>query len=476
MIVAVLALLLSGSLLAALVDRDHYVARAAEAIDSYALVERAWFPFAPTTAPYRYHHADCLVLSMLTQPPAATLMRSALSPRYPETLVPKHWLPGGVDAWRQTPASRDRLMKAPQHNECYRFRADMAGRDVNRVHYHRYINGSWVVAALLLLPMSFQSATALLFLLALAPAGILVVVASRRLWGSAGSARDAAFLTCGIAYLLASGVTLFGWSLALAPGEIILSGFLLFAFLKPLNSLAPGTLVLAAATFGCLTAAFEYLSGGIPAGVALLLGLMGMDQLGRVTFSRAAMAVGAFCFAILATFALKAGAVALVWSGEEITAAGARLTVWTTPGGWSLNPSAADRLAAFGISADDVQGSRLAATAFALIKLAYFSDLLTLGSRPLGWIVCVGGPLALIALAARDGLRGKDPQTRLRALLLLGSALALIVWYAFLVRHTIEHAYFVQRPLAWLFLIAVGSLAWRLSARRTARHRVHASA
>lgn len=471
-ILAILGALFAGSLLLSSVDRGVYRMRAAEALNGHVLVERAFFPFAAATAPYKYHHNDCMILSMLTVEPAASAIQSALSPRYPDLPPPPNWQSNGVDDWRQASRQRDLASKAPRHVQCYSFIAALEGAQAPKVYYHRYIHGYWVLAGFLLLFMSFKTATTLVFALALAPSLILIcLVARRKLQGQTIGSRDWAYLVAAVTYLLVSGVGLYGWSLSFGPGEFTLSTFLLFAYLRPLGTLSDGALVLAAVVFGCFTAVFEFLTGGIPSGLALLFGLMGIDRQGDNGLRRGTLAIGAFCVAVAAVFALKAGAVALVWGGGEVAAAGAKLQEWTSPAAWGLNEAAATRLEALGIPVAYLASSRVAAMGFALAKMAYFSDLLTGGARPLGLFVCVGGPALLVVLALRDLLRRNAASLRAPALLLLGAVGSVLAWYLLLVGHTIQHAYFMQRPLAWLFIILMGLLAWRVS-ERLGRNRV----
>lgn len=286
-VVGLLAVLLAGSLLVTSIDRSVYRNRAVEALEKQVLVERAFFPFASSTAPYKYNHNDCLILSMLTVQPAATPLRSALSPRTPSLPVPPEWVSVGVDDWRQTTSQQDASYRAPKHEQCYNFVATARGEEARENYYHRYIHGYWVLSGLLLAIMSLKAASTLLYITALLPCLAIIIIVLRRRIYRVTTSRDWAFLASSVSYLLVSGVTLYGWSLSFAPGEIVLSGFLLFAYLRPLGNLSDGALLLAAATFGCLTAAFEFLTGGIPAGVALLLGLMGMDRIGENGIKRA---------------------------------------------------------------------------------------------------------------------------------------------------------------------------------------------
>jgi hypothetical protein len=101
-------------------------------------------------------------------------------------------------------------------------------------------------------------------------------------------------------------------------------------------------------------------------------------------------------------------------------------------------------------------------------KMLYFSDAFVLGSRLLGLLDIGAGPLALAGWGAWTAWRGPGEAARTRALLLLAAAAIVFGWYAVFVSHTVGHARFTLRPLAWLTILLCGYGAFRWAARRAA--------
>jgi hypothetical protein len=283
-----------------------------------------------------------------------------------------------------------------------------------------------------------------------------------------GMERKAAFGAMGIAYLLFSGVTYFAWQVDLAPAEIILGLALLFAFFHPLIELSPRKLCAAAALFGSLCVSFDFLRGLIPSALALLIGMFAIepsaDEASRVR--KAWLAAASFVFAIIFAFVLKQAAVAVFAPSNGVSVATGQLAVHISQSTWDVNPSAIEALARHGVSVEAIKSNRLFAFIYALAKLAYFSDLLAFGIRPLGVLIVVVGPAALVALGCIRLWRPSPALPRVAAALLVLSVFVPLAWVFIFIEHTIDTAVIMQRMLAWPAILLAGVAAKLISLRR----------
>jgi hypothetical protein len=102
---------------------------------------------------------------------------------------------------------------------------------------------------------------------------------------------------------------------------VLVFAFILYGLLQPLGAIPLHRLVLSAAIFGSSIAILEFLTGGVPLGLATLIALIG---LGRppdwsTLYDRAAVGTAAFTAAVIACFGYKLLAVAAIFGTNELS-------------------------------------------------------------------------------------------------------------------------------------------------------------
>ena len=442
-----LLVLLAASLATGSLSRELYRDRAREAVTSGVLAQKAFMPLGAGSEPYRYQYNDCLILTMLVLPPEAGL-RGSVSPRAPRDYA-RSFTSGSV----------------PRHWMCENLVRALRGPDIPADPYHRYIHGDWVLAGLLLAVMPFSTASLLLLSgVAALALGVLLAALTGLRRDRESAARSAAFAAMAGAFLLVSGVWHFGWSFSFAPSDMVLLGLLLFAYRHPFASLDAARLFQWMGLFGALTAAFEFLVGAAPTGVALILACIACQRglARRGAASQALTAVGGFAAGFVLAFAGKLVLVGLLWGWPEVTAAGSQLTNKVA----GTAPGIADKILAMGPFPRWLAEGRLGGMFFSGYKMAVYSGWMMFGSRTLGVLVAGACPALLVLSCAVVSVRSKSEDSRCRALLLMAAAAVLAVWYVLFVNHTIQHPNVMVRPLAWLTIFACGLGAWAAVERR----------
>ena len=129
-----------------------------------------------------------------------------------------------------------------------------------------------------------------------------------------GAWRDRGFAAIAAMLLLFDGLWLFGIYFSLACPTCVLAGFLAMAYHHGLAHAPEPKFATAVAWFGVATAAFELLTGGIPFGLALLLGVVALDGPADATalLRRAWHGSVIFVLAILVSFVCKLALVTLL--------------------------------------------------------------------------------------------------------------------------------------------------------------------
>lgn len=451
-VAATLALLLCVNLTAGMVDRSVYRQSAIAALESGELAEKARFPLAAGGAgaarPYRYNHNDCIILSALTVEPRGSALERALSPLEPMA------------------ASRRADARVPDHEACWRFAEVLEDPAPAAEFYHRYIHGHWTLAGALLPFLSFAALTgALLMVSAAIPLAASGVAGVRLFRGTGDSRRNLAYLMMGINGAALISLNNYGRSLSFAPSDIVIFALLLLSLVRPLSSVSERSFVLIIALFGTLTAVFEFLIGAIPAALAVLLACTAFDPSSDARLLARRAAVGVFCFtlAIFLAFLLKWVTVALVWDWQALSGAVEKLAGWTRESRWSRTLWAfpeIHQLWSLGYPPERVENSRLLIIVFALLRMANHSVTMGFGSHLLGFLIIVAGPVLLAASSAVGAVFGRE---KMRALLILLGPLVFLIWHAVFTHHSILHAYFMQRPFAWLTVLLFGWLGWLLA-------------
>jgi hypothetical protein len=312
--------------------------------------------------------------------------------------------------------------------------------------YHRYLHGHTTLARYLLPQRSVADIRELyktteIRLIALGIIVAMIVIARRRRVG-AGLVWLAGFL----AFSRFFGLDAFGQSLGHGPADIVfLAAMLTMAATAIVGGVGRRTILGLAALFGALTIVFEFLTGGLPLGSALVIGgaaLMLRDKAVESPLRIAGQALAAFWAAVATVIGIKLILVAWIFGGNAVSqillSTEMRMTI----------------VAATGPVID---------TSFHKFfsELFWCLDSLAPGLWPL--------PPLMIALAVAGGswalwtLRGHpDQRVRQTAWLLAGSNLALLLWVLATRQHIVLHAWFMDRIFAWTIASGFGLFALAL--------------
>lgn len=317
-------------------------------------------------------------------------------------------------------------------------------------HYHQYLHAHTTLARLLLPSLDVSGLRGLYKLLIVVTllAGIgyalIGMVRGRRM------VEHLAWLAVFLAFARWFGLESFGQSLGHGPADLVILVFLLFLLRGSTNApLGPRAAILAAAAFGALTVQFEFLTGGLPLGLAIMVGavpiaLAERDDLAAVHLR----AILAYLVAAVTTMAAKLVLVTLTFGGDAVV---------------DLARQFLFRTGVSHISARDTP-----------VGLAEFVDHGWAGLEALapGMHGLTAGMLVLATVAGIWGYRQlrdvPDTARRYRAAALLGSMLVPPLWMVVFWQHTAQHAWFMDRILVWniaagalLFILAMG---WRTRA------------
>lgn len=383
------------------------------------LQDQDWLPGDTDIGRHQYN--DCLILYMAIDQQAAPveLMASPIKPvqRGDETMC--HALRGYADGDKA------------------------AGR--TDVWYHQYIHGHTMLARYLLPHLSVEAIRNLYHGVqtALVMAGLMVAMTVL-----ARGRRQSEGLFWLIVFLAFSrwfGLESYGQSLSHAPSDAIIIAYLLFlAAATARGGLGRWCSIVAAAAFGAMVAIFEFLTGGIPLGLAIITGglpfaLRESDP--RETLTRVIEALAAFCVAVAMCLAFKTGLALWVFGVESFRESAAQLGVRI---GIGAGPA-------------DIGPVRMAKS---LIK--------GLNSLAAGMHVMAGAMLlAAIGFGiwgARQLIQAGDPLLRSRASHLIASNVVIVGMLTLLWQHTIIHAWFMDRVFVWT--IGAGFALFALAVRQ----------
>ncbi|MBV9526957.1 hypothetical protein [Sphingomonas sp.] len=322
----------------------------------------------------------------------------------------------------------------------------------NLYYYDRYPNGAVILLRALLPYASITrirtinratQSTLLLLGLALALAGL-----ARR--------RDATAFTViaisSLALMRYFGLESFSQSLGHGPADAVIAAYLVTVAAMAFAPAGLTLTVLAAAVFGVLTMIFELFTGGIPIGLAMVIGLAPLVASARVR----------------PVVASSAGGVAFLSAGAIFYFAKMLATMMTGTGGLAGDAtSQVLRLTIFD-PYGELSGGR--GPAFAIHETIRSIDALTGGM----WLLSAG-TLAIAALAGGYGLwrlRQSDvsPALREKSLLLALSAAIPGLWCLFFLNLMIEHAWFTDRVFVWPIAVGFGLFALALVEERGSGH------
>jgi hypothetical protein len=443
------------------ISPEHYRRIVMQALESGTLATVTHLPFAPSKDIYPYGGNDCLILGALVMPRDARI-KASVSPRLP--LPPES---ADIKTAPGYPAAGLCLALAATMRTIARNPAPDQFPEPS--YYHRYIQGDTTVAALLLAVMSFATATTILLAACYAMLAAIALPALFRLRTGVPSERGraGAFLIIATALACFYGLPVFDRSFSFAPTDVVIFAFILYGLLQPLGTIPPQRFIFAVAIFGTLIAMLEFLTGGIPLGLATLIALIAIGGAPdwRTLHNRMALGTAAFTAAIIACFGYKLLAVATVFGTHELSVF--FQTLGQRMGGsveTNLSDSVKAALTAYHINPQWLDANILTRVAFAGLMLTYSSFFLGWGSHLLGAAVVLLPTPLLLALGA-SSFRDRNISRQARERLALAAAGAVpVLWYVLFANHTILHSSYMVRPLALnLALCVVAALPGRRS-------------
>lgn len=302
--------------------------------------------------------------------------------------------------------------------------------DTDRQFYHNYIHGHTMLARYLLPVMSVELMRELyrgLTILALMSGLAMCVLQLAK-----GRRESAVFGLVIFVLARTFGLEIFGQSLSHGPSDLILALYLAFLSVAVLSR---GGAIIASALFGALTMIFEFLTGGIPLGLAAVIGLTWFALKER-NYHTVALSALAFAIAAITCFAIKIVSVAVVFGHGAVAGM-------------------------FGQLGTRVAGEPEFANPGVLIGLIDSADSLMPGLGPMALL------LVLLSMGAGGWAVMKDKRPEVR---LLGVSTAVVFgWFMIFNQHSGVHAWFMVRLMAWV--IAAGFAAFLLAVYNRAEKR-----
>jgi hypothetical protein len=339
--------------------------------------------------------------------------------------------------------------------------------DPNAVYYHRYLHGQRLLAALGL-AIASPEALGWITLLANMVCLLAVLLPALRRWRS--EPRERGFAAIAATLLLFDGLWLFGIYFSFGLSDLVLSIFLVYAYRSGIAQAPEPKFAVAVALFGVATAIFEFLTGGIPFGLALLLGIVAIHGPSEPTALARRALHGSIIFglAILTAFAIKLALVMLLIEPNVLAEFGGALATRTGSSFVaSLPPQEIAWVSAFGIDVSSLDRHWAYAVLYMLARLGYATFVIGYGSPIVGMTLMGLAVIASAVLLIRQARCATDTMARLRLLILFASALVMPVWSLVFLSHTLLHAIWMVRPFAWFIALAGILLAWARQARRT---------
>jgi len=331
------------------------------------------------------------------------------------------------------------------------------------------------IAALLLAFMSLGTASAVMLVSCYGILAAIALLALLRL--RAGSpierGRAAAFLIIAATLACLYALPFFGRSFSFAPSDFVIFAFILYGMLQPLGQISRHRFMLATAAFGTLTAIFEFLTGGIPMGLATLIALIALggapDQ--RTMVDRMIIGTTTFATAIVACFAYKLLAVAAVFGTNELAEFARLLTHRVTGSVQSLlSDNAKEALKAYHIDPLWIDENIFTRVLFAGVMLTYSSFYLGWGSHLLGAaIVLLPTPL-LVAIGLSSFRQRNLSEVARERVGLAAAGMVPVLWYIVFANHTITHSSYMVRPLALNVALCIICIVSALPRRHSSAH------
>jgi hypothetical protein len=366
-----------------------------------------------------HQYNDCLILGMALDQPGGLRQELSISP-----LIP------GI-------ARRDSNGNFPDYDApCLALHKLVKGEAdvVSSTYYHRYLHGQVVLTRLLLPSLGvsgmraiYKSLLSLLLLGGLSLA--LMRLVQRR------STVYVGFVVAFACFARLFGLGEFGQSLGHAPSDMLLVAYLLFACVSAESGPSIKTMLVAAAAFGALTMILELLTGGLPLGVAMIVGTSAMmlprTASAQLPIKAMLSSLTAFLAAAITCVVCKLAASVTVFGSSVLYDYGRQL-------GTRMALRKADNL-------PTSPALFLQKLVGGLSSLAEYSHVL------------VAGTILIAIIAGIWGLHSVRraspwPAERTRATLLALSTLPIALWFPLFWQHTIQHAWFMDRILVWIIV------------------------
>jgi hypothetical protein len=427
------------------VDRRNVAAKL-EAANARQAFTQSWARGTGRGIP-RFGGNDCLMLAALLQNYPSRLAE-AISARIP----PADAQPAAQAGDPTIPACLQMIAALE--------RADHA--DPNAIYYHRYLHGQRVFAAFALAVVSPQALGWIALLLNIVCL-LSVLLPALRNWRD-GEWRQRGFAAIAATLLLLDGLWLFGIYFSFGLSDLVLSAFLAYAYYRGVAHASERTFALAVALFGTATAILEFLTGGIPFGLALLLGIVALDgPPDRAALVRRAVhGTTIFALAILLTFAIKLALVMLLVDPSAFADfRGALATRVSNSFVASLPPQEIAWVSAFGIDVSSLDRHWAYAVFYMLARLGYATFVIGYGSPAVGTTIMGAAVLTTGVLLIRRARTSNGAVARTRLLILFASALVMPAWSVVFLSHTLLHAIWMVRPFGWFIALAGILIAWR---------------
>lgn len=405
----------------------------------------------------RFGGNDCLLLSALLQDYPRHRVQ-AISARIPRAESQPHARANdpAIPACLQLIAALERTPHA----------------DPDAIYYHRYLHGQRIVAALGLAIVSPQALGWVTLLLNALVLLFVLVPAAQRSGAGPDAWRERGYAAIAATLLIFSGLWLFGIYFSFGLSDLVLSAFVACSYYRGVAHASEARFAVVVALFGVATAIFEFLTGGIPFGLALMLGIIALDgpEDRAALLRRAVHGVAIFALAIVLTFAFKIALVMMLVDGGAIADFRAGLSVRVGSSFVeSLPPQEIAWVSRFGIDATALERSWVLTVLYMLARLGYATFVIGYGSPVFGMAIMGVSVLAVIAMLIRHALKLSGDVARTRLLILLGSALVMPVWSLVFLSHTLLHAIWMVRPFAWYIALAAILIGWTASRSELSR-------
>ncbi len=312
--------------------------------------------------------------------------------------------------------------------------------DAELYYYDRYVHGATVLLRFLLPHFTISQIRSLY---RTAVTGALICGFALALIGIARGRRVAEFAVVSVTLLALMrffGLESFSQSLGHGPADLIAALYALMVAVMLFAPVRPAIVILAAALFGALTIVFELFTGGIPLGLAMVIGLASLDARSvdqPREFQLAACAAAGYVGAAAVTYAIKVAAIAQI-------------------AGFGVIADIAGQLHHYSPASE--QGPDFLAAVRAICKSI---GVLAGGMTLLAWAAVLGGVVAGIYGLNWILLRVADPVVRQRAVLLSLSVLPIPAWFLAFPNQVKTHAWFMDRIIVWV--IAAGFSVFLLS-------------